>query len=147
MYLGNIYPTWQTVLWFAATARKIKLRVPPAGSVPCGNHSFHFSISAYSNVQRCADCVRPVNGASCFHLPLALAGAGKFYPSITYYGKNENSGNVFEKNFKKHKNARLRSVFSRLCIGFSFLGWVAVFPPWRLLLRAGKFFLWLVPFQ
>ncbi len=41
-----------------------------------------------------------VNGASCFHLPLALAKAGKFYPSITNYGKNENFGNVFEKTLR-----------------------------------------------
>ena len=132
MYLGNIYPTWQTALWFAAAVRKIKLHAPPVGSVPCGSRSFRFSISACRNIQRCAACVRFVNGASCFHLPFALARAGKFYPSITYYGKNENLGNVFEKNFKKffsrHKKARLWSVFSRVCIGF-FFRWCSACSP------------------
>ena len=82
--------------------------------------------------------VPAVNGASCVHLPFALARAGKFYPSITYYARKGKTGNVFEKIlknlamffkkilkkiFKKHKNARLRSVFSRVCIGF-FFSWV-----------------------
>ncbi len=54
---------------------------------------------------------------------------------------------ILKKIFKKHKNARLRSVFSRVCIGFFFLGWVADFPAVAFVTAAGKFFLWLVPFQ
>ena len=136
MYLGNIYPTWQTVLRCAAAVRKIKLHAPPAGSVPCGSRSSHSLISACRSVQRCSVCVRSVNGASRFHLPFALARAGNFYPSITYYGKNENFGNVFEKNFKKFsKNIKMPGC--GLCsvgcaLGSLFLGGLRFLPPWRL---------------
>ena len=98
-----------------------------------------------------AACVRPVNGASCFHLPLALARAGKFYPSITNYGKNENFGNVFEKNFKKFFQG-IKKPGCGLCsvgcaLGSFFVGVLRVLPPWRSAYWAGKIFLWLVPFQ
>lgn len=151
MYLGNIYPTWRTVLRCAAAVRKIKLHAPPVGSAPCGSRSFHSSISVCRNIQMFAACVRPVNGASCFHLPFALARAGKFYPSITYYGKNENFGNVFEKNFKKFFK-RQKKPGCGLCsvgcaLGSFFFGGLRVLPPWRSAYWAGKFFLWLVPFQ
>ena len=43
-----------------------------------------------------------------------------------------------KKIFKRHKNARLRSVFSRVCIGFSFLGWVAVSPAVAFVIMGGK---------
>lgn len=45
---------------------------------------------------------------------------------------------ILKKIFKKHKNARLRSVFSRVCIGFFFLGWVADFPAVAFVTAGGK---------
>jgi len=83
--------------------------------------------------------------------PSCPARAGKFYPSITNYGKNENFGNVFEKTLKnffqgiKKPGCGLCSVGCAL--GSLFFGGLRFLPPWRLAFGAGNIFLCLVPFQ
>ena len=86
--------------------------------------------------------VPAVNGASCVHLPFALARAGKFYPSITYYARKGKTGNVFEKILKKFsKDIKMPGcgLYSVGCaLGSFFRGWVADFPAVAFVIMGGK---------